>query len=73
MVLGFMTAVRSGCGASGFAAARFEPVAGAEGGGFTGEHSGQAGEDVFEVFTPVDPKTAAVFDEVIVDFDTVVR
>ena len=50
-----------------FSAAGFEPVGGGEAGGFAGFHAGQAGEDVFEVVTRVDPETAAVLDEGVED------
>ena len=61
-----MTAMLSGRGAPGFFAARREPVDGGEAGGFAGQHGqhgGQAGEDVFEIVTRIDPETAAVLDE----------
>ena len=59
--------MESGCGASGFSTADFEPVGGGEAGGFAGHHAGQTGEDVFEVVTRIDPEAAAVLDEGVED------
>ena len=62
-----MTATLSGDLALGAAAAGCEPVGWGEAGGGAGQHAGQAGEDVFEVVTRVDPEAAAVFDEGVED------
>ena len=62
-----MTAMRSGGGASGFSAAGFEPVGGGESDSFAGQHGGQAGQDVFEVVTRINPETAVVLNEGVED------
>ena len=50
-----------------FPAAGLEPVGGDEGRDFTGLHSGQTGQHVFEVFPGVDAEAAAVLDDGVKD------
>ncbi len=56
-----MTLMKSGCHALRPATAGFEPVGRGEDDGFFGQHAGQAGENVGEVFLGIDAEAAAVF------------
>ena len=56
-----MTFIKSGRFPNFLAVAGFEPVGGRQGDCVFGQHAGQAGEDVGEVFLGVDAEAAAVF------------
>ena len=62
-----MTTMKSGRHTSRFAVARLEPVGRSEAGGLTGQHGGQAGEHVGEVFLGIDAQAAAVFHDGVED------
>jgi len=58
-----MTPMKSGCPTNAFPTAGFEPVGRGQGDGVFGQHAGQAGEHVGEVFFRMDSQTTAVFDD----------
>lgn len=62
-----MTSMKLGAGAAGFAAAGFLPVGGREFGGVFGQHVGQAGQYVCEVFFGVDAEATTVLDDGVED------
>jgi hypothetical protein len=62
-----MTLMKSGCHATLFPVAGFEPVGWGQGDGILGQHAGQAGENVGEVFLGVDAQAAAVFHDCVED------
>jgi len=62
-----MTLMKSGCPTNAFPTAGFEPVGRGQGDGFFGQHAGQAGENVGEVFLGVDAQAAAVFHDGVED------
>ena len=62
-----MTLMKSGCLSNLFSAASFEPVGWGQGFSLFGQHAGQAGENVGEVFLGVDAQAAAVFHDGVED------
>ncbi len=67
MVCGSMTLMKSGGHAIRFPAAGFEPVGRGLRDGVFGQHAGQAGEHVREVFLGIDSQAAAVFHDGVED------
>ncbi len=62
-----MTLMKSGCDALQLPVAGFEPVGGGQGDGVFGQHAGQAGEHVGEIFLGVDSQAATIFDDGVED------
>ena len=55
-----MTLMKSGCLTNAFPTAGFEPVGWGQGDGVFGQHAGQTGENVGEVFFRMDSQTTEV-------------
>ena len=67
IVFASMTLMKSGHFANRLAATRLEPVGRGEACSLAGQHAGQAGEHVGEIFLGVDAQAAAVFNDGVED------